>query len=85
MFVRVHLRSSAVKICSIVIHNLRHMKIDSLDQIEWKGEIHWQELEQMRDFAALPLWEKLGWLEEAQRFVEFQKQRQKIRQQEKHD
>ena len=39
-------------------------------QIDWSVPIDEHELEQLRHFGALSLWEKLGWLEEAQRYVE---------------
>ncbi len=39
-------------------------------QIDWTIPIDEQELEQLRHFVTLSLWEKLGWLEEAQRYVE---------------
>ena len=41
--------------------------------IDWTTPVDENELEQMRDFARLSLWEKLGWLEEAQRYVEAMK------------
>ncbi len=39
-------------------------------QIDWTIPLDEQELEQLHHFGALSLWEKLGWLEEAQRYVE---------------
>ena len=39
-------------------------------QIDWTVPLDEHELEQLRHFGTLSLWEKLGWLEEAQRYVE---------------
>lgn len=47
--------------------------------IDWSQPVHPQELAQMRDFARLSLWEKMGWLEEAQRFVEHMQERRALR------
>ncbi len=42
---------------------------------DWPTPPHWQELEQMNDFKALSLWDKLGWLEDAQEHVEATRKR----------
>ena len=50
-----------------------------VQQIDWNAPVGDEELERMRDFAKLSLWEKLGWLEEAQRYVEHMKARREAR------
>jgi len=49
----------------------------------WNSPIDPHELEQMQRFSQLSLWEKRGWLEEAQRYVEHMKQRREEREKEK--
>ena len=57
------------------------MKPEPMPTIDWSKPVHPQEIEQMRDFAQLSLWGKMGWLEEAQKFADHMHIRFRARQQ----
>lgn len=60
------------------------MKPEPMPPIDWSQPVHPQEIEQMRDFARLSLWEKMGWLEEAQIFADHMHARFVARQKQSH-